>query len=141
VKLTEGRVRLSISLHSSNEKLRSELVPINKKYSLAELKKTLQQIDKTLKRDITFEYTLIHGVNDSKEEAEGVARIAKPLQAKVNLIPYNPIKEADYKSPSPQKVEQFRDVLESRGITVIVRQTAGRDINAACGQLARLRAS
>ncbi len=137
VKRSEGRVRLSISLHSSQEDKRSELVPINKKYSLAELKDTLRKIHKTLSRDITFEYTVIAGVNDSKEEALGVAKIAAPLSAKVNLIPYNPIQEADYKSPTPEQVEKFKNILESRGVRVTVRQTAGRDINAACGQLAR----
>lgn len=141
VKRSEGRVRLSVSLHSSKEAMRNELVPINKRYSLAELKATLAKIHKDLKRDITFEYTVIAGVNDSAEEAEGVARIAKPLQAKVNLIPYNPIKEAEYKSPSPETVERFRSILDKRGVRVIVRQTAGRDINAACGQLARLRSN
>ena len=137
VSRSEGRVRLSVSLHSSDEMRRSELVPINKKYSLAELKKTLFQIHKKLKRDITFEYTVIAGVNDSLEEAEGVARMAIPLQAKVNLIPFNPIKEAHYKSPTEEQVEKFKRALERRGVRVIVRQTAGRDIDAACGQLAR----
>ena len=132
---SRGRVRLSVSLHSSDQDARSKLVPINKKYPLKELEETLKQIHRKLKRDITFEYTLLDGVNDSKEEAEGVARIAKPLQAKVNLIPYNPIQEEDFKTPSQEKIEAFRDVLEARGIRVIVRQTAGQDIDAACGQL------
>lgn len=139
VRRSEGRVRLSVSLHSSDEKKRTELVPINKKYPLEGLKKTLQQIHKKLKREITFEYTLMAGVNDSRQEAEGVARLAAPLSAKVNLIPYNPIREADFKTPSPEAVQKFRDILQKRGIRVTVRQTAGRDINAACGQLARLR--
>ncbi len=141
VRRSEGRVRLSISLHSSDEKRRTELVPINKKYSLRELRETLQRIHKDLKRDITFEYTVIAGVNDSQKEAEGVARLAKPLHAKVNLIPYNPIAESEFKTPSNVQVENFRNILEQRGVYVTVRQTAGRDINAACGQLARLRAS
>lgn len=141
VKRWEGRVRLSVSLHSSQEARRTELVPINKKYSLKDLKQTLTEAHKTLKRDITFEYTVISGVNDSKEEAEGVARLAVPLSAKVNLIPYNPIKEADYQSPSLEQVKKFQDILEHRGVRVTVRQTAGRDINAACGQLARLKTS
>ncbi len=137
---SEGRVRLSVSLHSSNEKKRTELVPINKKYSLEALKRTLYQIHKKLKREITFEYTLMAGVNDSRQEAEGVARLAAPLSAKVNLIPYNPIREADFKTPSPEAVQKFAETLQKRGIRVTVRQTAGRDINAACGQLARLSA-
>lgn len=135
VKRSEGRVRLSVSLHSSDEKMRTELVPINKKYSIKNLMETLGQIHKQLKRDITFEYTLIADKNDSKEEAEGVARIAKPLNAKVNLIPYNPIREMDFKTPSQARIEIFRNVLEKRGVRVIVRQTSGQDIDAACGQL------
>lgn len=135
VKRHEGRVRLSVSLHSSNDKTRTELMPINKRYNLPELVKTLTEINRTLKREITFEFTLIHGINDSREEAEGLASISKPLAAKVNLIPYNPISEMDFKTPSKQNVEAFQAILESYGLRVTVRQTAGRDINAACGQL------
>ena len=135
VKRSEGRVRLSVSLHSSQEAKRTELVPINKKYSLKELAETLRNIHHKLKRDITFEYTLIDGVNDSADEARGVARLAAPLKAKVNIIPYNPIREMEYQTPSAAKVEIFRSILEKHGVRVIVRQTAGRDINAACGQL------
>lgn len=139
VKRSEGRVRLSVSLHSSSEAKRTELVPVNKKYHLAELIRTLNEIHNKLKREITFEYTLISGVNDSREEAEGVARIAKPLKAKVNLIPYNPIQEMDFRTPSPAQVEAFRKILEKSAVRVTVRQTAGRDIDAACGQLRLIR--
>ena len=135
VKRSEGRVRLSVSLHSSNEKTRSELVPINKRYTLKELVEALGQIHRKLKREITFEYTLMEGINDSDSEAEGVAAIAKPLKAKVNLIPYNPIREMKYKTPSPEKVERFSSILQKKGVYVTVRQTAGREIDAACGQL------
>lgn len=141
VSRSEGRVRLSISLHSSQDARRSELVPINKRYNLDELVRTLNQIHTKLKREITFEYTLIDGVNDSKEEALGVVKIAKPLGAKVNLIPYNPIAGTEFKTPPQKKIEAFRDLLLKNGIRVTVRQTAGRDINAACGQLRRLRES
>jgi len=135
VKRSEGRVRLSVSLHSSDDSKRTELVPINKRYNLRELNETLKKIHRDLKREITFEYTVIANVNDSKEEAEGVAKMARPLQAKVNLIPYNPIREMDFKTPAKEAVEQFRDILLKRGVRVTVRQTAGRDIDAACGQL------
>ena len=135
VKRSEGRVRLSVSLHSSQEAARTKLVPINKKYSLKELSKTLHQIYKKLKRDITFEYTLIANENDSLEEAKGVARLAGSLSAKVNLIPYNPIQEMDFKTPSKDAIEMFAETLKRNGVRVTVRQTAGRDINAACGQL------
>lgn len=139
VKRSEGRVRLSISLHAASEEKRTALVPINKKYSLKELVATLNQIHSELKRDITFEYTVLDGINDSKQDAEGVAKIAAPLHAKVNLIPYNPIFGETYKTPSAENVEAFRRILEQKNIRVIVRQTAGRDINAACGQLRLIR--
>lgn len=158
VKRTDGRVRLSVSLHSSNEKTRSEIVPLNRVYSLKDLAKTLQDIflprssrgGKThpyLKREITFEYTLLEGINDSREEALGAARIARPLGAKINLIPYNPIRDAEgrrglnpaslrnFKRPSLRRIRAFREILQKGGIRVTVRQTAGRDIDAACGQL------
>ena len=130
-----GRVRLSVSLHSSDQETRSKLVPINKKYKLDELIETLDRIHVQLKREITFEYTLIQDVNDSIKEAERVARLARRLNAKVNLIPYNPIREMEYKSPSAGEVESFRGLLQEKGVRVTVRQTAGRDIDAACGQL------
>ena len=135
VRDSRGRVRLSISLHSSDQETRSKLVPINKKYRLDDLIKTLEKIHKVLKRDITFEYTLIEGINDSDKEARGVGKIAARLGAKVNLIPYNPIREMDYKTPSRERVEAFRNLLEGRNVRVTVRQTVGRDIDAACGQL------
>lgn len=135
VKRTAGKVRLSVSLHSSDEEKRSEIVPINRRYSLKALTRTLDKIHRRLKREITFEYTLIHGVNDSAKEAQGVAETAGRLGAKVNLIPYNPIREVDFKRPPHQKVEEFRGILQRGGIRVTVRQTAGREIDAACGQL------
>jgi 23S rRNA (adenine2503-C2)-methyltransferase len=135
VKRSEGRVRLSVSLHAADEAKRTELVPINKAYSIRQLMKTLQEIHRQLKREITFEYTLIGGVNDSPRDAEGVAKLALQLQAKVNLIPYNPIHEMHLETPKPERIDHFRTILERRGVRVTLRQTAGRDINAACGQL------
>jgi 23S rRNA (adenine2503-C2)-methyltransferase len=135
VKTEEGRVRLSISLHSSKNEKRTELVPINKKYSLKELIETLEHVNQKLKREITFEYTLIKDQNDSEEEAHGVGKIAKPLKAKVNIIPYNPISEMNFERPDQSVIDKFESILTSYGLRVIVRQTAGRDINAACGQL------
>lgn len=135
VERNQGRIRLSISLHSSIEEKRSELVPINKKYSLKELVHTLKEMNPKLSRKITFEYTLIKGENDSKKEAQGVVNIAKPLDAMVNIIPYNPIKEMPYQTPTDSAIREFRTILTQKGIRVTVRQTAGRDIDAACGQL------
>ncbi len=135
VEKNEGRVRLSVSLHAADDAKRTELVPINKKYNLKELVETLNSIREDLKRSITFEYTLIAGVNDSEKDALGVARIAAPLAAKVNVIPYNPIREMEFKTPSQESIDRFQNILESRDIRVTIRQTAGRDIHAACGQL------
>ncbi len=135
VKRSEGKVRLSVSLHSSREDLRSDLVPINKAYPLKELMAALTVIHRKLKREMTFEYTLIGGVNDTEKEALGVARLAKPLDAKVNLIPYNPIREEKFEKPSPEVIEEFRQALEKHGVRTTLRQTAGQDIHAACGQL------
>ena len=131
----EGRVRLSVSLHTADENRRNRLVPINRRYTLAHLTKTLQKIHRRLKREITFEYTLLAGENDTPEEARGVARLAGPLGAKVNLIPYNPVRGAGFKRPSLERIEAFRKILEKSEIQVTVRQTAGREIDAACGQL------
>lgn len=135
VKRSEGKVRLSVSLHAADEAKRTELVPINQKYSIKTLMKTLQDIHRQLKREITFEYTLIGSVNDSPRDAEGVAKLALQLEAKVNLIPYNPIREMKLETPASERIEAFRTILERRGVRVTLRQTAGRDINAACGQL------
>ena len=135
VKAVDGRVRLSVSLHSSIDEVRSKLVPINRRYPLKDLMSALRRINRDLKRDITFEYTLIAGVNDTAEEAEGVSMLAKPLKAKINVIPYNPIAEFPQKAPTPEAVERFCDELQRRGLHVTLRKTAGREIQAACGQL------
>lgn len=135
VERNQGRVRLSVSLHAADEKLRTELVPINKKYTLTELVKTLNEISEELKRSITFEYTLIDGVNDSEKDALGVAKIAAPLGATVNVIPYNPIREMDFKTPTQTNIDRFEKILERHKVRVTIRQTAGRDIDGACGQL------
>jgi 23S rRNA (adenine2503-C2)-methyltransferase len=135
VKAVDGRVRLSVSLHSSIDEVRSSLVPINRRYPLKDLVSALRKINQGLKRDITFEYTLIAGLNDSEEEVEGISMIAKPLRAKINVIPYNPIAEFPHKAPTPEAAERFCEQLKRRGLHVTLRQTLGRDIDAACGQL------
>lgn len=135
VRRSEGRVRLSVSLHAAENSRRNELVPVNRKYPLEELMRALGEINHRLKRDITFEYTLIGGINDSKIDAYSVARLANSLKAKLNLIPYNPIAEMDYERPGEEQVALFAKILEDRGVPVTVRKTAGRDIHAACGQL------
>lgn len=133
VERVDGRVRLSVSLHSSKPEVRDVLVPINRKYTIDNLVETLTEVHNKLKREITFEYTLIENINDTEEEARGVAKIAVPLNAKVNLIPYNPIREmaAVYKTPSLERIEKFERFLKEKGIHVTLRKTAGREIDAA----------
>ena len=137
VERVDGRVRLSVSLHSSKPETRDVLVPINRKYTIDNLIQTLTEVHSKLKREVTFEYTLIENINDSDEEAYGVAKIAVPLNAKVNVIPYNPIREmaAVYKTPSRERIERFAQILKDADIHVTLRKTAGREIDAACGQL------
>jgi len=102
---------------------------------LKELASALRRVSQDLKREITFEYTLIPGVNDSEEEAEGVSMIAKPLRAKINIIPYNPIAEFPHKAPTREEMGRFCEQLERRGLRVTIRRTEGQEIDAACGQL------
>ncbi|MBU9888252.1 MAG: 23S rRNA (adenine(2503)-C(2))-methyltransferase RlmN [Candidatus Omnitrophica bacterium] len=135
VQRVDGRVRLSVSLHSSREDVRSALVPINRRYPLQGLVAALQRINRDLKREITFEYTIIAGVNDSEEEARGVVAIAKPLKAKINVIPYNPVSEFGHRPPDEETLRRFCKTLEKGGLRVMLRRTAGQEIDAACGQL------
>jgi 23S rRNA (adenine2503-C2)-methyltransferase len=135
VKRTDGRIRLSVSLHSADDHARSRLIPYNRKYPLSGLIAELKKVHRVLKRDITFEYTLIDGVNDSEADAKAVARIAKPLQAKINLIPYNPIREVVWKTPSRERMDRFRETLEKSGVRSTFRKSAGKDVDGACGQL------
>jgi 23S rRNA (adenine2503-C2)-methyltransferase len=134
------RPHLAISLAAPNDELRNELMPINKKWPLEELLSACKQFEKTLKpgERFTFEYVMLDGVNDSEEHARQLANLLNRhgLRAKVNLIPHNPADPLPYQ-PSPEKqVELFKTTLESKGIDVYVRRPRGRDIFAACGQLA-----
>ncbi|OQA58367.1 MAG: putative dual-specificity RNA methyltransferase RlmN [Candidatus Omnitrophica bacterium ADurb.Bin277] len=135
VKRTDGKIRLSVSLHAPADETRSKLIPYNRKYPLPGLLAELKKVHQVLKRDITFEYTLIAGVNDSREDAKAVAGIAKPLRAKLNLIPYNPIREIAWETPSRERMMLFRETLEKSGVRSTFRKSAGLDAEAACGQL------
>lgn len=130
-------ITLSISLHSAEDKARSELMPVNRRYPLEELLETCRKYLKRTGRRITFEYSLLAGVNDSREEAERLGRLLKGLLCHVNLIPVNPVEGRGFAKPSRQQVEQFRKVLENLGIETTVRRELGGDIDAACGQLRR----
>ena len=133
--LGEQRPRLAISLNATTDAVRSELMPINRKYPIEELVGALRDIVWRRREKVTFEYVLLHGVNDSPEDARRLARILRGLPAKVNLIPWNPIATMDYQRPSPETIEAFRREALRTGIDVLVRYSRGADIGAACGQL------
>jgi 23S rRNA (adenine2503-C2)-methyltransferase len=130
---------LAISLHAPNDALRDELVPINRKYPIAELLKACNDYLAMMpdrKRVITVEYTLIKGVNDQPKHAQELAALLKILPCKINLIPFNPFNLSNYEKPSNNTIFRFRDILYKNGYTTTIRSTRGDDIAAACGQLA-----
>src|SRR6267142_48621 len=134
------RPHLAVSLAAPKDELRDELMPINKKWPLRELLAACKEFEESLKPNerFTFEYVMLAGVNDSDEQARQVANLLNrhELRAKVNLIPHNPAEPLPY-HPSPvERVELFREILESKGVHAFVRKPRGRDILAACGQLA-----
>ncbi|MEZ5528568.1 MAG: 23S rRNA (adenine(2503)-C(2))-methyltransferase RlmN [Porticoccaceae bacterium] len=132
-------VSLAISLHAPNDELRNELVPINRKYPIAMLLDSARRyLDKMpdTHRKITVEYTLIDRVNDRDEHARQLAKLLKDIPCKINLIPFNPFAQSDYKRVTNTALNRFRDILYKEGYTVTVRTTRGDDIAAACGQLA-----
>ena len=134
---TRCPVALAVSLHAPNDKLRDVLVPINQKYPLAELLAAIRDYLEAAPRDfVTFEYVMLNGINDSVDQARELVKLVGDLNAKFNLIPWNPFPEAPYQRSSNNAIHRFREVLQDGGFVVTVRKTRGDDIDAACGQLA-----
>lgn len=127
--------RLALSLHAPTSDLRSELIPLEKRYPLSEVLAALEKFNDAGGKRITFEYTMIDGINDDVELIDPLAQVAARVGAFVNLIPYNPIPYQDWKPSRPERIQAFAEILERRGISVAVRASRGRDIDAACGQL------
>lgn len=137
----ERRPNLAISLSAANDELRDKLMPINKRWPIEKLMEAAKAFEKTLKRGerFTFEYVLLGGVNDSDERAEELAALLRKHEirkAKINLIPHNPAEQLDYRPSTPEQVKRFKEILGSRGVSAFIRTPRGRDIFAACGQLA-----
>ena len=128
---------LSISLHAPNDEIRSQTMPINKRYPIDELLEACRYYFNKTGRRISFEYALIEGVNDEVRHANELADRLRGMSAHVNLIPVNPIKERGFKRGSRQRIEAFQKALEARGVNATIRRELGADINAACGQLRR----
>jgi 23S rRNA (adenine2503-C2)-methyltransferase len=131
------RPKLAISLNGSNDKSRSEVMPLNRKWNLAELMKAARGFPLRPRERLTFEYVLLAGVNDAPEQAREVAELVRGIRAKVNLIALNPGTELPYQTPEQERVLAFQRILVAAGIPTFVRRPRGRDIFAACGQLKR----
>ena len=129
------QIGLAISLHAPNDELRDSIMPVNRKYSLAELMPACREYVAATGRRITFEYVLLAGVNDSDEQARELARLLRGLLCHVNLIPMNPTASSLFARPSGERMRAFAEVLDLAGIPVTLRDTQGGDIQAACGQL------
>ena len=137
----EKRPNLAISLSAPNDELRDKLMPINRRWKIEELLKAAKEFEKTLRRGerFTFEYVLLGGVNDSDAHARALANLLREYdlqKVKINLIPHNSAEPLEYRPPDFEQVERFKEILESKGVSAYVRRPRGRDIYAACGQLA-----
>ncbi|MGH8506635.1 MAG: 23S rRNA (adenine(2503)-C(2))-methyltransferase RlmN [Stenotrophobium sp.] len=128
---------LAVSLHAPNDELRNQLVPINRKYPLAELMEACRRYvaGKDRKTHIVFEYVMLDGVNDHPEHARQLAKLLAGMQAKVNLIPFNPFPETRYQRSKADAIRKFSEILRAKRIVTTTRRTRGDDIDAACGQL------
>jgi len=128
-------ITLALSLHAPNDEVRRTLMPIANRYSLSEILPACREYFEVTGRRLTFEYSLVKGVNDNLEEAKRLAALIKDMHGHVNLIPVNPIKERDYRQSGREAIDAFKNYLEKQGINVTVRREMGRDIGGACGQL------
>ena len=131
------QITLALSLHAATNEKRCQLMPIANQYSLDELMEVCAYYFEKTGRRITFEYSLANGVNDTKEDIKELTDLIKPLNAHVNLIPINPVKERDFVQSDKAAIDVFKNKLEKNGINVTIRREMGRDIDGACGQLRR----
>lgn len=130
------KMRLALSLHAANDVKRNEIMPINETNNLPELKSALIEYYNKTKERITLEYIVFNNINDGLEDAKELYDFAKSFPCKINIIEYNPIDQATYQNSTEDKIDQFSKFLERKGIVVNVRRSRGKDIDAACGQLA-----
>jgi 23S rRNA (adenine2503-C2)-methyltransferase len=128
-------VNLAVSLNAATDRVRSQIMPVNRKYPVGELIAACRAFPLSPRRRITFEYVLIDGINDSVKDAEKLVKLMRGIRCKVNLIPLNPHEGSDLRRPSDDKVFAFQDILVGNNMTALVRESKGKDISAACGQL------
>ena len=130
-------VALAVSLHASNDAVRDQIVPLNKKYPLKELMAACRRYLEKAPRDfVTFEYVMLDGVNDRAQHARELLQLVRDVPCKFNLIPFNSFPNSGYNRSTNTNIQIFRDILQQAGLVVTVRKTRGDDIDAACGQLA-----
>lgn len=129
-------VKLAVSLHATTDQIRDQIMPINKKFPLDKLFDSLKKMELPKRNRITFEYVLLHGVNDTLEDAHRLAKMLSTLKAKINLILFNEFPEAPFKRPPEEWALKFQKVLLDKGYVAVIRKSRGRDILGACGQLA-----
>ena len=128
---------LAVSLHAPNDALRDQLVPLNKKYPIQVLLEACRRYCADAPRTrVTFEYVMLDGINDSVAHAHELVELLQTVPAKVNLIPFNPFPQTQYRRSPKETIDRFREILIAAGLTTITRKTRGDDIDAACGQLA-----
>jgi 23S rRNA (adenine2503-C2)-methyltransferase len=133
----DRQYHLAVSLHAPTEALRNQLVPINGKVGLGAVVAAADAYFQRSGRQVTFEYVLLRGMNDRAEDAHALAALLDARKAHVNLIPYNPVEGLPFERPSPAAIERFVEIVRSRRVSISVRKTKGREIDAACGQLRR----
>jgi 23S rRNA (adenine2503-C2)-methyltransferase len=133
--MDETNVSLAISLHAATDELRSQLMPVNRKYSLRQLMECCRALPIPRRKRITFEYVLLRGVNDSAADAYSLVELLRGVRCKINLIPFNAHPGSEYQRPETKNVEDFQHILSCQGLQVNVRRPRGDDIAAACGQL------
>ena len=131
------QVTLALSLHAPNDEIRRNLMPIAKTYSIEDILSACSYYFEKTGRRVSYEYSLVRGVNDNKEEAKRLIELLKYMKGHINLIPVNPIEERDYKESSKKAIYEFKNELERNGLNVTIRREMGRDIDGACGQLRR----
>ena len=131
----ETAVNLAVSLNATENKTRDMLMPVNRKYPIEQLLKACANYPLTSRRKITFEYILIKGINDSEQDAKRLAKLLRPLRAKINLIPFNSYEKSEFQRPEESVILKFKEILSKTNYTAIVRYSKGQDISAACGQL------
>ena len=132
----EVKFNLAVSLHSAIDASRSKMMPINEKNNLEELAESLQYWYRKTNKKVTFEYVIWKGINDDEKHAKALAKYCGKVASKVNIIEYNPIDDGDFQQADPVHIDMYQRILEAKGIIVNVRRSRGKDIDAACGQLA-----